>query len=171
MMQRRPVVFLIVVALQALSLLGFVGTREAVLRTGQEVVLATVRVDPRDLLGGDYVVLRYEISTLSECCFDVGETVYVSLRQDGDVWRAADAADTPPTSDELPYIRGRVVGSSTGRDRPRGPTIDVEYGIESYFVPEGTGRAIERGAGTPLVVAVVDGWGNAQIKTLLPPNG
>lgn len=156
----------VVVALQILGVLGFVGVREVAMRTGREVVLETTPVDPRDVFRGDYVVLRYEISTVSACCFDVGDTVYVSLEPRGDVWQATDVGDTPPAANAEPYIRGRV----TRADRARGrSSIEVEYGIESYFVPEGTGREIEQARGKLRVVTVVDGWGTAQIKSLLLP--
>jgi uncharacterized membrane-anchored protein len=38
--------------------------RVQILRDGTEVTLQTRPVDPRDLLRGDYVVLRYDISQL-----------------------------------------------------------------------------------------------------------
>ena len=158
--------FWIVVGLQMVALLGFVGVREVTMQTGREVVLETTPVDPRDVFRGDYVVLRYEISTVSACCFDVGDAVYVSLERQGDVWQATDVGDTPPAADAGPYIRGRV----TRADRAQGrPSLEIEYGIESYFVPEGTGREIEQARGKLRVVAVVDGWGTAQIKSLVLP--
>ena len=45
-----------------LALLWIVSGRVSLLSSGQEVVLQTVPVDPRDLLRGDYVILRYDIS-------------------------------------------------------------------------------------------------------------
>src|SRR3989344_3670842 len=44
----------------------FIASKESVLRGGQEVLLQTVPVDPRDIFRGDYVTLRYEISTLDQ---------------------------------------------------------------------------------------------------------
>lgn len=163
---RLGFLYWVVVALQVLGVLGFAGVREVAMRTGREVVLETTPVDPRDVFRGDYVILRYEISTVSACCFDVGDTVYVTLERQGDVWTAGDVRATSPAADAGPYIRGRV----TSADRAQGrPSLQVEYGIESYFVPEGTGREIEQARGKLRVVAVVDGWGTAQIKSLLLP--
>mgnify|MGYP002653797331 CR=1 FL=1 len=49
-------------------------------------------------------------------------------------------------------------------------SLDVVYGIESYFVPQGTGRAIERTERNRLeVVAAVSPSGQAAIKRLLNP--
>ena len=50
----------------------------------------------------------------------------------------------------------------------QGSRLNIEYGIESYFVPEGKGREIERQIGRNLDVKVaIDKFGNAVIKSLL----
>ncbi len=58
--------------------------------------------------------------------------------------------------------------SHSGREIPLRALI-IYYGIEAYFVPEGTGRALERPPeGQTLTVAVaVDGAGKAAISGLL----
>ncbi|MCZ6538273.1 MAG: GDYXXLXY domain-containing protein [Chloroflexi bacterium] len=56
--------FIVVIALQVVFLLGIVGYRESILILGRTAVLETVPVDPRDLFRGEFVVLRYEISTI-----------------------------------------------------------------------------------------------------------
>ena len=56
--------FIVVIALQVVFLLGIVGYRETILTLGRTAVLQTVPVDPRDLFRGEFVVLRYEITTL-----------------------------------------------------------------------------------------------------------
>jgi len=56
--------FIAVVVVQVVFLLGIVGYRETILTLGRTVVLQTIPVDPRDLFEGEYVVLRYEISTI-----------------------------------------------------------------------------------------------------------
>ena len=51
----------------------------------------------------------------------------------------------------------------------RGGKIFVRYGIESYFIPEGEGRELERPApGEEISILVaVDRFGNAGIKAVL----
>jgi len=164
---RRPIVFWLVVAAQILGILAFAGWKEMSLRSGQEVVLETVPVDPRDVFRGDYVVLRYRISEV-DCSAAQGAVVYVPLQRTGDVWGVG---RYPPTS--LTYedaaersdvvLRGQVTRSG-------GATCDVAYGIESYFVPEGTGREIERVWGVLKVRVSVDGSGNAMIRELILPD-
>lgn len=68
---------------------GFIGFKEFTLRTGQEILLKTVPVDPRDLFRGDYVILRYDISTINTDSlgnkgseFRENDTIYVVLNVD-----------------------------------------------------------------------------------------
>jgi uncharacterized membrane-anchored protein len=159
----RRSVYWLVVALQVMVVLVFVGAKEYTLRGGEEIVLTTVPVDPRDLFRGDYVVLRYDISTVAGR-FAVGDTVYLRLIESDSAWRPQYASKESPGPDET-FIRGRVVRQV--ESRPGVPQVEVEYGIESYFVPEGTGRAIEQQRGKLRVRVVVDRSGNAVIKDLL----
>ncbi len=145
---------------------GFIGYKEYTLRTGQEVLLKTTPVDPRDLFRGDYVVLRYDISNLNSPSviferndFKSGEKVYIGLNTKGKYAVATGVYSQPP-SDGL-FIKGTLKDVSSTR-------VGVEYGIESYFVPEGKGREIERRLGRNVDVKVaVDSSGNAVIKSLL----
>ena len=145
---------------------GFIGFKEYTLRTGQEVLLKTVPIDPRDLFRGDYVVLRYDISTidsgsvvLERTDIKLGDRVYVGL---GFKERYAFAKNIYLTTpkDGL-YIKGIVKNVSGGR-------LNVEYGLESYFVPEGRGKEIENQRGKNVDVEVsIDRSGNSVIKSLL----
>ena len=150
------VAFWIVVAGQLIFLVGFIGVREASLRTGTEVVLQTVPVDPRSLLQGDYAILDYEIASLRGASRDwpVGQQVYVVLEERRDVWRDVHYRTNRPPSTRV-FIRGRV-------DRPG----HVDFGIGTYFLPEGTGRIIEN-ARDVKVVAKISTEGDAVIKDVL----
>ena len=157
------IAFLTVVAAQLVFLIGFIGIRETALFTGTEVVLQTVPVDPRSLLQGDYAILDYEIATLPGYMETrgIGETVYVKLRRDSNVrrsanvWTAADYLISPGNCDGEICIKGRI------DDRGR-----LDFGIGTYFVPEGTGRIIERAEDVRVVVSIDDD-GNAVIKDVL----
>jgi len=54
-----------IIILQILSLVVFVIYQESLKDTGTKVVLQTIPVDPRDILRGEYVALRYEISEVT----------------------------------------------------------------------------------------------------------
>ena len=167
-------------ALAALLQLAAVGAmvagQAAILRHGVDVTLATAPVDPRDFLRGDYVVLRYAISTLDPAKLETfepvaaGDTVYVRLAPGADGLHEARGLtrSLPPPDPGRPVLRGRVGRWSSCPARETCKSVAVEYGLESYFVPEGEGRAIER---TPMarvrVVAAVAADGRARIRRLL----
>lgn len=154
--------FLIIVLFQILILVGLMGFNEANLAFGKSVVLQTAPVDPRDIFRGDYVVLRYEISTLSNIhvsrIFKEGDKAYVRLEQRGDVWEATNIWHVP-REEWAPFIAGKVTNVRDNR-------ITMKYGIEAYFVPEGKGREIERAEDIKVRVSV-DRSGIAIIKNLI----
>lgn len=151
------IAFWIVAAGQLVFLLGFIAVKEIALRTGTEVVLQTVPVDPRSLMQGDYAILDYEIADLPPFMQDapVGERVYVVLKQDADVWKGERYAGSLRHVEGEVFIKGRV-------DRMG----HADFGIGSYFVPEGTGRIIESAQDVKVVVNL-DADGNAIIKEVL----
>ncbi len=163
--------FIALVLLQLLFLLGMAGYKGFWSARGPTVVLRTVPVDPRDLFRGDYVVLRYEISDIdlgrvpsSGSRFARNDTVYVGLDRNTDgTWRCASVGDGRPAG--RPSIRGKVASRSGSR-------IAVEYGIESYFVEEGRGKAIEAARDSrDLTVEVALGPGGRGIVKTLRANG
>ena len=158
MKRRFRLAFFGIIAFQVLFLAGLTAFNEITLRFGETVVLQTVPVDPRDLFRGDFVVLRCEISTLRGR-YRGGEIVYVHLVQRGDVWVATGVArERNPDWDVA--IKGKV------RSTTPGSVLEMEYGIENYFVPEGEGREIERAQDIKVEVSV-NGFGDAVIKGLI----
>lgn len=176
---------LIVLVLQAAALGWMVMERADLLRTGTEVTLTVVPVDPRDLFRGDYVQLDYDITTLRPAIIG-GDTEYA---MNDPIWVVLDTnlagpaqptgvfRHRPPTLPDRVAIRGRVKSVYDGSppiDDPEGcpspcRTLRVTYGIEQYFVPEGEGRNIEnlRDDSRATVVVAIDGNGRAAIKKLL----
>ena len=151
------IAFWAIVAAQLVFLIGFIGVREVALRTGTEVVLQTVPIDPRSLLQGDYAILDYEIARLPDWMdgFSAGRTVYVVLQEERDVWTSSTYTEERSRVAGEVFIKGRI-------DR----VGHADFGIGTYFVPEGTGRIIE-GAQDVKVVVSVDEDGNAVIKDVL----
>lgn len=156
MSSRRRLLFLLLVAAQALVPLGLIAGNELALARGTEVRLRTVPVDPVDLFRGRYVTLRYEISRLP-VAGDArgGDTVYVALSEHGGVWSGGRAERRRP--DGGTFVRGRVVRVTDG-------TAELEYYIETYYADEDEARRLEREAGSRLhVLVVLDGDGRARI--------
>jgi uncharacterized membrane-anchored protein len=153
-----------IVGCQLLVLAGLIAQKQVTLITGTTILLKTVPVDPRDMFRGDYVTLRYDMSRLDRWqfggeTFRKGDSIYVALQKQGRYWRGTRASHTPPSDGSL-FVAGRVTHASSD-------SMGVEYGIESYFVPEGKGHDLERAAGQGLVVeAAVDRRGHAAIRGL-----
>ena len=159
-------IFIIIGILWIVIIGGFIAFKEFTLQTGDEILLKTMPVDPRDLFRGDYVILRYDISTihtdeisLKGSDFKAGNNVYISLNVDKDKIGSLSGI-TKQKPEEKIFIAGNV-------KNVYGNSMDVEYGIESYFVPEGKGKEIERNLGKIYTKVAVDDFGNAVIKSLV----
>ena len=99
---------------------------------GSTILVRTAPVDPRDLLSGQYINLRYEFSRFSSP-FDPG------LKEGGAVWvvlREKEGFFVPRAffaSRPSALAPGEVViAGNVGR------WGNYDFGIERYFVPEGT---------------------------------
>lgn len=142
--------FFAVVALQMIGLVAFAAVKQYAVATGTEVVLQGAPVDPRSLMQGDYAILDYEIAIVPdryESLFDPGDDVIVVLAKQGEVWEAIEYLDSD-TARDLSYdviIRGELQGN--GR---------IDFGIGTYFVPEGTGSAVERARDVKIRVSLTD---------------
>ena len=163
----RSKLFLLIGIFWLIIIIGFVAVKEYTLQTGTEVLLKTIPVDPRDLFRGDYITLNYEISTLDlsslktdSIGFNNNDWVYVALNKK-DIYEIPSGVYKNAPKEEL-FIKGVV---KYVRDNKLG----IEYGIESYFVPEGEGKEIERlqRSQTLDVQVSIDKFGNAVIKKLL----
>lgn len=206
--------FVFFVLLQVALLVGIIAYRQYWVATGERILLRTAPVDPRDIFRGDYVSLRYDISTLDldglgvKGSFKSNEKVYVILEKNQeDVFSAVSVSRGFPSGKR--FIQGRVQYETTlskweialkddlenlhelkprwfenvkrgdritfcldekgnvlhfykedadYRPKCQGESLrgtveeikemksrvlNVEYGIENYFVEEGKGRAIE----------------------------
>jgi uncharacterized membrane-anchored protein len=156
--------------LQVTVLLAMTASPLMTLMTGEPVLLRVAPVDPRDMFRGDYVNLGYEISrptadgsansamTWSRLGELAGQTIYVTLEpgEDGKHWRSAGYQLERPTSGK--FIRGTVM-----------PGGIVRYGIESYYVQEGTGHDYEKAVLDHKLSAevLIDSSGTAQLRRLV----
>jgi len=172
---RIPLLALVVI-LQTAALVGMVALKHRTLVTGTPILLKTEPVDPRSLFRGDYVILNYTIGSLDyaevegDDGFERHDPVYVLLRHSEEFWEPVSIHRAMPAhGPDSVVIRGRVQYSGiwTGSETRDG--INVDYGIESYFVPEGEGREIElpRNEGKVSILVAVDGKGDAAIKAVL----
>ncbi len=164
-----------VAALQAAVLAWMVWDRVSLIRDGREIVLNTQPVDPRSLFRGDYVILNYtDASRLKSPLLSVKPEPDSSLcvifekEAAGELWKPVDTAKSCPENLET----GRVaIMSKVRRSRDDNGNISaiIEYGIESYFVPEDTGKILEEkiAKGALQTLVAVDKNGRAAIKGLI----
>lgn len=183
-MKRYPLIAAaILLAVLQIGFLSFIiGSRAAILQSGKEVLLKIEPVDPRDLLRGDYIIVRYEVSSLPVkliAGLPAGELVsearpvFLRLRKDPDgYWRTVSASLEPPPAAPASEDEADIQGAITAGWTLNADTIiPVSFGIERFYVPEGEGRAIESDLrerpfgirvalardGTPQIKALVDG--------------
>lgn len=123
------------VALQVGFLLAWAGWHEGVRSSGETVRLATRPVDPRDILRGDYMIMNYAISVHeAEEWARTGMTVAVVLKPEGELHVIDEVlAEAPGRGDGRLWAWARV-------GRMWGEVMQLNYGIERFFVPEGKGE-------------------------------
>ncbi len=151
---RFRLIFAAIALGQVFVVLGFVADREYDLRSGGEVVLQALPVDPRSLFQGDYAILTYEISRPPIGMeAEPGDTVFVRLQEGPEVWRAVAYESTRPGDGT--FIRGELGGDG-----------NIDFGLGTFFVPEGTGHVVEQ-AGDLKVIVSLDESGSSIIKDVL----
>ena len=178
-LKNRMILTLVIVALAQTGVLaGMVVDRVRLLKTGREITLPIVPVDPRDLFRGQYVRLGYDISRIPVNLLEgplpkANAAFYVTLERKPDgAWVPIKLSRTR-TAESSPDRIVLKARAQFGRlnENPSTPNAVhlVKYGIESYFVPEGQGPRLEALARDKKLAArvAVDGSGNAAIKGLL----
>ncbi|WP_406686153.1 GDYXXLXY domain-containing protein [Rossellomorea vietnamensis] len=143
---------LFIICLQA----GWIGyqmySNETLLHNGETVILELQPVDPRSLLQGDYVELNYSISQLEDTSIDDNGPVtivlcentqgvheYTGVYKFNGKWNVS--YESKP-GDVL--LNGKVTSSWDN-------SAQVTYGIEHFFIPEGTGLEIQGKVKTAVV--------------------
>jgi uncharacterized membrane-anchored protein len=118
--------------------------------TGTRVYLETEKMDPRALFRGDYVILGYTLAQEilpKEKAREAKRSsapVYVTITTDRPARFVAVGFDPP----ELGPGQACLVGRSRGQG-----SVDFPQ-IAQFFVPEGTGRALEQARGANLLAKV-----------------
>ena len=163
MSKRRKLALLAVVSVQLAVPLGLAGLAEADLAFGDEIKLKAQPVDPLDVFRGNYVVLSYDISRLQvRDDFSKGERICAALFQSAPgVYGARWAYHYPPASE-------REICGRTRHDVRAGESVDIEYGIETYYASAERAREIEDSIarGRLYVVVDLDDDGSARIERL-----
>lgn len=169
----KQVKFAVAIGVQLLSVIGIVVFNASLLMRGTEVLLPIEPYDPRDPLRGDYMTIQYDISRIEMPTAQINANnfkeegvVYVTLKKDGGHWIMDSIEKTKPDSGL--FIKGnikRVYSSYYGSEKNMGE-VRIEYGIENYFIPEGTGSQLARklNDGTAYARVVVSKDGASVLK-------
>lgn len=152
-MKNKKSHFIIVFAVPLIILLSLTVKPLWTLMSGEDISLLTVPVDPRDLLYGDYVTLRYEIEEVPQdkVTADLlkrlekensykSTKVYGKLLQEGQVFTLEELTDKKP-SDPL-YLTGQTYGYSY-LNEDNMMILNVDFNLDRFFVPENTGTELE----------------------------
>jgi uncharacterized membrane-anchored protein len=157
-------------------LAAMVVDRVRLLKSGREIVLPIVPVDPRDLFRGEYVRLAYDVSNVPTRLLEgavpgQNGAFYVVLEKKPEgAWAPVKLVSAMPREESPDRIVLKARTLHGWRIDPgRNTNVAVRYGIESYFVPEGQGRKLEDLARQKKLAALVavDSRGNAAIKGLI----
>lgn len=139
--------------------------------TSDRVRFEVVPVDPRNMMRGEYIILGYEFSRLTDDVLLLDETiksykinqhsnqknidVYVTLKFNikEDIYKGIFFASTPPAKGR--YLRGKLNSNN-----------QITFGIESFYVQEGKGKIYEQAIREKKLVAEVylAPDGSAQMK-------
>ena len=130
----------LVIGMQLALILGTVYNNEKKLKEANEIILKLAPKDPRSLLQGDYVILNYDISRDAQKAIENQELKRVKVVLSKQNWiygfdRLYPYTQNISLKENQLFINGKV--------KRRG---SIYFGIENFFVEEGTGLEVERKA-------------------------
>ncbi|HEY9148755.1 MAG TPA: GDYXXLXY domain-containing protein, partial [Gammaproteobacteria bacterium] len=187
-MKRRTIFIALAIAFQIGVVAAMALSREWILANGTPYTFQTAPVDPRDIFRGDYVRLDYLFSSVAVAQLEPsiieqglrkGQKVSLALEQDiNGIHRGGRLSRQPPEGQ--PWLAGRVrhdwpyrgYGARRAEERQQVPLnpVAVKYGIEQYYLEQGSGLALEERRGgrndfqLPMLIhARVSGSGEAVI--------
>lgn len=154
---------------QAIFLIGITLSFYAIGWFGKEIRLQTVPIDPRDLLYGDYVVLKYDINQINASLWmgpgkilGDNKIVYVVIKPNekntNKTYEAVGIYDQKPT------VQGEEVALRGTLEYRDNSYIHVKYGLETYYIAENTGKKLEEQVGTLVTKVKVAPWGRAILE-------
>jgi uncharacterized membrane-anchored protein len=164
-----------VAAIQSAALIWMIAGRISLLRSGKEMIVEVVPVDPRDIFRGEYVALGYTFSGTGDTTLPPntkrGDRLYTTLKQgEGSTWNIASVSTAYPEKIDPGHAVLSGYASDVWRNTEQATSVGrIRYGIETYFVPEGQGFELQEKVRDKKIEAVlaVSASGEAAIKALV----
>ncbi len=157
--------FYLVILLQAMFLVMMTGSYYAIDVFGKEIQLRTEPIDPRDIFYGDYVVMQYNISSVSSEFWleaelpQYGDQVWVLLEKEDNYHEVVSVGRLKPiVGSDMVLLRGKYMYEVNSSE------LLIKYGIERYYVPEGTGKKLEEEIENLVASIRVAPWGQLKIE-------
>ncbi|MGI9353046.1 MAG: GDYXXLXY domain-containing protein [Rhizobiaceae bacterium] len=157
-----------VFTLQLVLIAAMLFDRVTTIRNGQEVLLQSRFVDPRDVFRGHFVRLNLIAGTIGKNLpgaseqFRHNDPVYVSLKEGKDgFWVAKALYKNLPGKVEDPVLMGNFGGT-------QGNTLRIRFPFDRYFAPKDRAQQLEkiRNQQKLGVVLALNGKGGGVIKGL-----
>jgi len=176
-MMTKQTKFILAIVLQVVIILVIILFKLSILAGGTEVLLRIEPVDPRSPLRGDYMTFQYDISHINSSFFDDpmvknGDVVYVALRQTGKHWIVQRVYKNRPPDGEI-FMKGKVLYGTVqpqddvfSFDEFSDSRVQIVYGIEEYFIPEGAGKSFRFAEKETSASIIVDEDGNPVLKQI-----
>jgi len=152
MMRKSKILVYLAVLIPIIILLGMTVLPMMTYFFGEEILLETQPVDPRDIFRGDYVSLRFVINQVDRDLFPKElwdkdtyqkyrhKALYAILKKEGDYYTVERISFEEPNHPF--YLDAKVKLYTSLHDYYR-EEVFVEYPIDRYFVPENTGKDLE----------------------------
>lgn len=150
--------FLIVLCIPLLILLGMIVKPVSAYLFGEEIILETMPVDPKDLFYGDHIILNLAINDVpkgklsKELLTELNRkanggfaqsfkiiNVYTKLVKDGDTYGVKEVSLKKPKNGI--YVKGKI---STYYSSSSESNIQIDNGLNRYYVEENTGDELEK---------------------------
>lgn len=166
MKNKKLVKYFKITAIPLIILCGMTVLPLLTLLFGEEILLETVPVDPRDLFRGDYVTLDYKISQIDGEYFSKfipsddywsweyqfrKQPIYVALEEKNGYYEVKDVFVDKPLK-EGHYLKAtiRYIDRDYNQKMEENTSeygkmnyVVVDYQLDKYFVPENTGLELE----------------------------
>ncbi len=180
-MRKKTILLSIAIVFPMIIMLGMSIVPIMTYLFGEEIILETVPVDPRDIFRGDYVFLNFVINEVDKDLFPEElnqremvekyrhKKLYAILKKNGNVYEVERMTLAKP--DHEYYLRANI-NLYIPLNEMDWNKVHVEYDIDRFFVPENTGKHLEEMSREGNLLARIKIWhGYPLLMEIYPKEG